>query len=258
MLFCQIWDMAEDNLASVQFAGMEAGFLKQFSDKIEELNLQSLAGTDSGAISHTPEGYLDIHITYAGSRRLYAEYSGRNIPAAWAEVLDELKPFLDDYIAEHVEAESYEELSGIAEESSTAVMYEFLENFFTPNRENRYYNFLAQAGTDLEEPEGAMAVTDYHSGIAGCVTGEVLKEIELGRMLYRFDQLYGQETDSWSPVYIEVFIPEDSARKEDGYREFYIELNDGTRTKPIYGSLKAAEEEGKQKIGYFWSDFLQE
>ena len=48
--------------------------------------------------------------------------------------------------------------------------------------------------------------------------------------LYRFDQLYGQETDSWSPVYIEVFIPEDN---EYDLKEVAEEVKDTLEIVPV-------------------------
>ena len=45
-----------------------------------------------------------------GERRLYFSFGPGNIPEKWDEMLTRLKPFMDTYIEEYLEAESLEEL----------------------------------------------------------------------------------------------------------------------------------------------------
>ena len=108
-LFCSVSDMEKKEEGSVRFASLEGGFLEQLSELIEELDMQEFSRHEEYP-DHTPEGYVDIYISYMGERRLYFSFGPGNIPERWDEMLARLKPFMDAYIEEYLEAESLEEL----------------------------------------------------------------------------------------------------------------------------------------------------
>ena len=108
-LYCFVRDMEKDESISARYASLEGGFLEQLSALIEELHLQEFSGHSENP-DQTPDGFVKIYISYMGDRRLYASFGPDTIPEEWNEKLTRLKPFMDTYIDEYLEATSYEEL----------------------------------------------------------------------------------------------------------------------------------------------------
>ena len=111
-LNCSVWDMERDQSVSDRYASLEGGFLTQLSELIEELEMQEFSGHYE-KVDYTPDGYVDIYISYMGSRRLYASFGPDAIPEEWDSMRIKLKTFMDAYIEEYLEAGSYEELQEI-------------------------------------------------------------------------------------------------------------------------------------------------
>jgi len=201
-----VWDMEKDRTVSENFASLEGGFLPQLSDLIEELDMQSLSGRHE-QIEHTPDGYVDIYVSYMGDRTLYASFGPDSIPKEWESMRSVLQPFMDDYIEEYLEAGSYQELEILmsgSENSPVAVSYGFLYEFFAPDKDGRYdtyQNAVAAAKDDAARDKAAEA---YYSGIADYVSDDLLETLKKTDALADFHRTF--DSSAFSPEPGDLFV----------------------------------------------------
>ena len=116
---------------------------------------------------------------------------------------------------------------------------EFLWEFFTADRNQRYQTFQTASQEDLEQ-----AVEDYYSGLAEFTSEECLSLMISNRDLARYDSLYEG---------MQVQVKEISVTLEDdGSAEFTVKiLADGTAVE-YQGQLTVTETEDGAVVERFW------
>lgn len=117
---------------------------------------------------------------------------------------------------------------------------EFLWEFFTPDRNQRYQTFQTQSQEDLEK-----AAEDYYSGLAEFASEECLSQMVSNRDLARYDSLYDG---------VEVQVKEISLGEfdQDGNTSFTVKLlADGTAAE-YQGQLTVTETEDGALVERFW------
>ena len=116
---------------------------------------------------------------------------------------------------------------------------EFLWEFFTADRNQRYQTFQTASQEDLEQ-----AVEDYYSGLAEFTSEECLSQMISNRDLARYDSLYEG---------MQVQVKEISVTLEDdGSAEFTVKiLADGTAVE-YQGQLTVTETEDGALVERFW------
>lgn len=116
---------------------------------------------------------------------------------------------------------------------------EFLWEFFTADRNQRYQTFQTQSQENLEQ-----AVEDYYSALAEFTSEECLSQMISNRDLARYDSLYEGVEVSVKEISLEM--------EEDGNASFTVKiLADGT-TVEYQGQLTVTETEDGAVVERFW------
>lgn len=116
---------------------------------------------------------------------------------------------------------------------------EFLWEFFTADRNQRYQTFQIASQEDLEQ-----AVEDYYSGLAEFTSEECLSQMISNRDLARYDSLYEGMQVQVKEISLEM--------EEDGNASFTVKiLADGT-TVEYQGQLTVTETEDGAVVERFW------
>ena len=116
---------------------------------------------------------------------------------------------------------------------------EFLWEFFTADRNQRYQTFQTQSQENLEQ-----AVEDYYSGLAEFTSEECLSLMISNRDLARYDSLYEGMQVQVKEISLEM--------EEDGNASFTVKiLADGT-TVEYQGQLTVTETEDGALVERFW------
>lgn len=116
---------------------------------------------------------------------------------------------------------------------------EFLWEFFTADRNQRYQTFQTQSQENLEQ-----AVEDYYSGLAEFTSEECLSLMISNRDLARYDSLYEGMQVQVKEISLEM--------EEDGNASFTVKiLADGT-TVEYQGQLTVTETEDGAVVERFW------
>lgn len=116
---------------------------------------------------------------------------------------------------------------------------EFLWEFFTADRNQRYQTFQTQSQENLEQ-----AVEDYYSALAEFTSEECLSLMISNRDLARYDSLYEGMQVQVKEISLEM--------EEDGNASFTVKiLADGT-TVEYQGQLTVTETEDGALVERFW------
>lgn len=117
---------------------------------------------------------------------------------------------------------------------------EFLTEFFTADRNQRYQTFQTQSQEDLQK-----AAEDYYSGLAEFTSEECLSQMISNRDLARYDSLYDGVAVSVEEISIGEF-------DQEGNTSFTVKiLADGTAAE-YQGQLTVTESEGGALVERFW------
>lgn len=142
--------------------------------------------------------------------------------------------------------------SGVQTEtlSEEEVIKEFLYSYWTQDAEGRYQAFAEGSVTsDVEEMK--KVTKTYYESVEQYVTEEVLEELMANRMPYKYEALADQRDASYAIQDVQL------EEKEGGIYHFEITFlwqQEGQEdmTVSVSGDVRAVEEKGEWKIGYYY------
>lgn len=117
---------------------------------------------------------------------------------------------------------------------------EFLTEFFTADRNQRYQIFQTQSQEDLQK-----AAEEYYSGLAEFTSEECLSLMISNRDLARYDSLYEDEAVSVEEISLGEF-------DQDGNTSFTVNILAGDTAAEYQGQLTVTESEGGALVERFW------